>query len=234
MTLLVDRVIAPYFATNCWILSSGPGSEAIVVDPGIAQPNLVSEIKSKLIEHRLKVVALFITHGHLDHIYSVVPLQEDAGISKVIIHKDDRDLLGAPERAMGEQGLALFRELSRNFGGNLNFEPSGIETVDEGADLTLAGLRFRIQNTPGHTPGSIIATVEESHLITGDTLFAGSIGRTDLPRGSISDMATSLREKIAILPEHLEVLPGHGDRTILGSELRSNPYLLAALEGRLR
>ena len=233
MPILIDRVIAPYFATNCWILSEGVGQEALIVDPGIAQPNLVKAIRDKLTEHHLKAVAILITHGHLDHFYSVLPLQADSGINNVLIHESDRDLLSNPEHALGDQGRSLLKELSNKFNLSSNFEPEGIQALRGGSNLTLAGMKVDIAHAPGHTPGSILATVEDSYLISGDTLFAGSIGRTDLPRGSTSDMAITLREKIATLPDHLQVLPGHGDRTNIGTELRSNPYLRAAIEGRL-
>ena len=94
-------------------------------------------------------------------------------------------------------------------------------------------MNFEIKHTPGHTPGSIVAMINDELLISGDVLFKGSIGRTDLPRGSMSDMELSLREKIALLPEALRVLPGHGDETTIGMELKTNPYLQAAIDGRL-
>lgn len=230
--LLVDRVIAPYFATNCWILAGSRGSECIIVDPGIAEPNLVAAIQQRIKAHGLKPVAILITHGHLDHTFSVLPLQRDLESCKVLIHRADRDLLIRPELAMGAQGLALFKELSLKFGGALE-EPEGVAEIGKDHQITIAGLQLRIIHTPGHTPGSIVAVVSEEVLVSGDTLFAGSIGRTDLPRGSISDMQISLREKIATLAGDLEVLPGHGDRTRLERELSSNQYLRAAIEGRL-
>ena len=100
-------------------------------------------------------------------------------------------------------------------------------------ELQLAGLSLRFAHTPGHTPGSVIVTVADQFLISGDLLFAGSIGRTDLPRGSLSDMERSLREKILPLPDELKVLPGHGRTTTIGAERSSNPFLRAAMEGRL-
>lgn len=233
MPPLVDRVIAPYFATNCWIISVGAGNEAIVVDPGIAQPNMAQAIRAKLAEHHLKASAILITHGHLDHTFSVVPLQEDVGIDRVLIHTDDRDLLTRPERAMGEQGRELLKKLRSSVSDSINFEPSGLEPVPGDVQLDLAGMKISLKHTPGHTPGSLVAIIEDSHLVSGDTLFAGSIGRTDLRRGSISDMEITLREKIATLPDHLEVLPGHGNRTNLGVEKRENSYLIAAIQRRL-
>lgn len=234
MSLLVERVVAKFFGTNCWIIAPSQGSECIVVDPGIGIPNLVTEIRECISALKLKPVAIFVTHGHLDHIFSVLPLQSDCGISEVILHKSDRDLLSKPERGLGANGLALMKDLGGQFGLPKFEEPSGIREISEDSSFTLAGMSFDIGHTPGHTPGSLIATIENECVVTGDTLFRGAIGRTDLPRGSISDMELTLREKISTLPGHLEVLPGHGEKTRMENEIKSNPYIKAALDGRLR
>lgn len=232
MGLYVDRVVAEFFATNCWIIAPSENSECIVVDPGIAVPSMVKSIKARITEANLKPVAILITHGHLDHHFSLLPLQQDCGAG-VLIHKSDRDLLSKPERGLGAQGLALMKELVDRYGTRQFAEPESITELSEENNLEIAGMKMFIQSTPGHTPGSIIANVDNELLITGDTLFKGSIGRTDLPRGSISDMERTLREKIATQSGHLEVLPGHGERTRVDIELATNPYIAAALEGRL-
>ena len=228
----MDRVVAEFFATNCWIIAPSENSECIVVDPGIAVPSMVKSIKARITEANLKPVAILITHGHLDHHFSLLPLQQDCGAG-VLIHKSDRALLSKPERGLGAQGLALMKELVDRYGTHQFAEPESITELSEENNLEVAGMKMFIQSTPGHTPGSIIANVDNELLITGDTLFKGSIGRTDLPRGSISDMERTLREKIATQSGHLEVLPGHGERTRVDIELATNPYIAAALEGRL-
>ena len=233
LALFSDRVVAKYFATNCWIIAPSRNSECFIVDPGIGSPYLVNEIREKCAENNLKPSAILVTHGHLDHTFSILPLQQDCGISEILIHQKDRDLLAKPERAMGPQGLGLLKELKSALGVTDFDEPSGIAEVNDGDELVIAGLTLKVTETPGHTPGSIVFTIENEMLITGDTLFAGSIGRTDLPRGSISDMERSLREKIAPMPAELEILPGHGERSRLGTELQTNPYLISALQGRL-
>lgn len=205
----------------------------MIVDPGIGSPYLVKDLKDKLETNGLKPVAILVTHGHLDHTFSVLPLQLDCGISQVLIHSRDRDLLVRPERALGPQGLGLLDELKKVIGISDFEEPSGVGALGDRETLSLAGMSLEITATPGHTPGSIVVEVEKEVLVTGDTLFAGSIGRTDLPRGSISDMEESLREKIAPMSAELEILPGHGERSRLGIELKKNPYLLAAMESRL-
>lgn len=232
--MIVAQVVAKFFGTNCWIIAPSRGSECIVVDPGIGIPNLVAEIRVATEEFNLKPAAIFITHGHLDHTFSLVPLQADCGVAEVLINQMDRDLLSKPERAMGPQGLALLEELTSQFGSTQFSDPDNVREIADGDSFEVAGLDLTFINTPGHTPGSMIAKVEGKYLVTGDTLFAGSIGRTDLPRGSISDMQASLREKIAPLPGELEVLPGHGERTRLENEMSTNPYLRAAIEGRLQ
>lgn len=234
MALLVDRVIAPYYQTNCWIVAPAPGKECVVIDPGIDIPNLNSQIQEKLKQHNLKLGAVFITHGHLDHTFSLISAIEDFVDTDCYIHEADRDLLEHPERAMGPQSQELVRQLKSQVNPNLSFsEPSRAWSLQDQQEIRLGEMKFRFIHTPGHTPGSTVAQVNDELLISGDVLFRGSIGRTDLPRGSISDMERSLREKIAILPGELRVLPGHGDETSMASELKNNLHLKAATEGRL-
>ena len=234
MALLVDRVIAPYYQTNCWIVAPASGEECVVIDPGIDIPNLNSQIQEKLKQHNLKLGAVFITHGHLDHTFSLISAIEDFVDTDCYIHEADRDLLEHPERAMGPQSQELVRQLKSQVNPNLSFsEPSRVWSLQDQQEIRLGEMKFRFIHTPGHTPGSTVAQVNDELLISGDVLFRGSIGRTDLPRGSISDMERSLREKIAILPGELRVLPGHGDETSMASELQNNSYLKAATEGRL-
>lgn len=234
MSLLVDRIVAPYYATNCWIIAPSKNSYCVVIDPGIGIPNLTKEIKAKLAEHNLVIGAIFITHGHLDHTFSLYSLAQDFIESDTYIHRADRDLLVNPERAMGAQSQALLSELGELSGSKIEFqEPERTWSIDSDGQSKLGGMNFSFRHAPGHTPGSTLAIVEDELLISGDVLFKGGIGRTDLPRGSMSDMEITLREKIATLPPHLRVLPGHGDESRMDAELKSNQYLLAATQGRL-
>ena len=231
---MVDRIVAPYYATNCWIIAPSKNSHCVVIDPGIGIPNLTKEIKAKLTEHNLVIGAIFITHGHLDHTFSLYSLAQDFIESDTYIHKADRDLLVNPERAMGAQSQALLSELGELSGSKIEFqETERTWSIDSDRQSKLGGMNFSFRHAPGHTPGSTLAIVEDELLISGDVLFKGGIGRTDLPRGSMSDMEITLREKIATLPPHLRVLPGHGDESRMDAELKSNQYLLAATQGRL-
>lgn len=234
MSLLIDRVIAPYYQTNCWIIAPSVGSECIVVDPGIAIPSLTPAIHDVLARHSLKVGGVIITHGHLDHTFSLISRIEDFVEVDCFVHEADRDLLTFPERAMGPQSQALVNELKNSAALSEGFrEPHSTFSIKDGEEVSLGEMKAVFHHAPGHTPGSVVVVVNDEVLISGDVLFKGSIGRTDLPRGSLSDMERTLREKISILPADLRVLTGHGDETNIGNELKTNSFLRAAMEGRL-
>lgn len=234
MSLLVDRVIAPYYQTNCWIIAPSAGSECILVDPGIAIPSLKPAIDDVLNRHSLRVGGVIITHGHLDHTFSLISKIDDFVGIDCYVHESDRDLLSFPERAMGPQSQTLVAELKSASLITEGFqEPDSTYVIKDGERINLGEMSAVFHHAPGHTPGSILVTINEEILVSGDVLFKGSIGRTDLPRGSLSDMERTLREKIATQPTDLRVLTGHGDETTIGEELRSNRYLVAAQEGRL-
>ena len=220
--MLIDRVIAPYFETNCWILALGTGQECIIVDPGMAKPNLVNEIEQKVSELKLKPVAVFITHGHLDHTFSVLPLTKQVPM-RTFVTRADRFLLTDPMGALDRGGVS--EQFLRAFGVEKFKEPDEIVELEDFSTFEVAGMQITSIFAPGHTKGSVIFTVENQQLISGDVLFAGSIGRTDLPTGSASQMRKTLRDRILTLPDGLNVLPGHGGQTTIGTERVRNPYL---------
>ena len=220
--MLIDRVVAPYFETNCWILAAAESEECIIVDPGMAKPNLVDQIVSKVKEHNLKPVAVLVTHGHLDHTFSVLPLTKTIPM-RTFITGNDRFLLSNPLGALDSGGVS--EQFLNAFGSENFYEPSDVVEVEDFSTFELAGLELTSIFAPGHTKGSVIFTVDDQHLISGDVLFAGSIGRTDLPTGSALDMRKTLRERILTLPDGLNVLPGHGGQTTIGIERVRNPYL---------
>jgi glyoxylase-like metal-dependent hydrolase (beta-lactamase superfamily II) len=222
--VLIDRVIAPYFETNCWILALGTGQECIIVDPGMAKPNLVNEIEQKVSELKLKPVAVFITHGHLDHTFSVLPLTKQIPM-RTFVTGADRFLLTNPMGALDRGGVS--EQFLRAFGVEKFKEPDEIVELEDFSTFEIAGMQITSIFAPGHTKGSVIFTVDNLQLISGDVLFAGSIGRTDLPTGSASQMRKTLRDRILTLPDGLNVLPGHGGQTTIGLERVRNPYLQA-------
>ncbi len=220
--MLIDRVIAPYFETNCWILAPGSGQECIIVDPGMARPNLVNEIEQKVSDLKLKPVAVLITHGHLDHTFSVLPLTKQIPM-RTFVTGADRFLLTDPMGALDRGGVS--EQFLSAFGAEKFKEPDEIVELEDFSTFEVAGMQITSIFAPGHTKGSVIFTVDNQQLISGDVLFAGSIGRTDLPTGSATQMRKTLRDRILTLPDGLNVLPGHGGQTTIGIERVRNPYL---------
>lgn len=196
----------------------------MVVDPGIG---VLDQLDALLAEHRLHPAAVLLTHGHLDHSFSVAPVCGARGIT-AYAHPGDREMLADPSKG-------LSADLTSLFGGRLSYtEPEDVAELTDGATLTLAGLEIAVDHAPGHTGGSVLfrlpgagSSWEADELcLSGDVLFAGSIGRTDLPGGSMPAMLTSLRDKILPLADDTVVLPGHGPSTTIGRERASNPYLI--------
>ncbi len=220
--MLVASFPAAFAGTNCYVVAPSTGAECVVVDPGVEVVNTLDEVIS---EHRLRPVAVLLTHGHLDHTFSVAPVCGARGIP-AWIHPDDRDLLADPLKG-------LSRETARLFGGRFEFsEPDDVRALDDGTTLSIAGLEITVDHAPGHTPGSVMFRLpgdnESEVLLSGDVLFAGSIGRTDLPGGSYAQMLRSLATKCLTLDDDVVVLPGHGGQTTIGVERATNPFLAEA------
>lgn len=211
--------------TNCWIVApDGPGGECVIID---APPD-PARIIERLQHHGLRVAALFNTHGHIDHIGGVGTLvhslPEGPSID-VRIHDDDRHMLLDP---LGSSGM--FAQYLRDI--DLR-PPEVVSGMDDGDTVSGAGMTFTCLHTPGHTRGSVCFTLkvddEPLVLFSGDQLFAGSIGRTDLPGGSFDQLMQSMAAKILPLPDDTQVLPGHGQTTTVGWEKRTNPFLVELL-----
>jgi len=205
---------------NCFLLATGEGEPCVIVDPG---QDAVEPITEALGKHRLSPVAVLLTHGHFDHVFSVAPVCDGNDVP-AWIHPDDRELLADPLRGVSAQTASFF-------GGRLEMrQPREVRELSDGAVLELGGLSLTVDHTPGHTGGSVIfrtgAPEGGQLLLAGDTLFAGSIGRTDLPGGDPRRMVKSLREKVLTLDDDTVVLPGHGPTTTIGRERASNPFLL--------
>ncbi|MET0495382.1 MAG: MBL fold metallo-hydrolase [Actinoplanes sp.] len=230
--MLVTSFPAQAFGTNCYVVAAGPGEQCLIVDPGIGVLDRLDEV---LAEHRLHPAAVLLTHGHLDHVFSVAPVCGARGIT-AYVHPADREMLADPAK-----GLSM--NLADMFGGRLPYtEPDDVAELTDGATLSLAGLEITVDHAPGHTGGSVLFRLPgtgssweaEQICLSGDVLFAGSIGRTDLPGGNTDTMLTSLRDKILPLADDTVVLPGHGPETTIGRERVVNPYLreLTAAPGR--
>ena len=219
--MLVDSFAAPMFATNCWVLASAPGSECVIIDPGM--PDVSLQLSEILQKHNLKPVAIIATHGHLDHTFSIQPIADGYAIPSYI-HSQDRPFLSRPEDLHGPEFVSTLS--------GMNFvEPKQVRELRNGDQIDLVGLKFKAIHAPGHTRGSLMFEVSDEILVSGDVLFAGSIGRTDLPTGSATDMEETLRKKVVPLSDHLRVLPGHGPETSMAVEKKNNPYL-KSLVGR--
>ena len=218
--MLVAGFPAGSFAANCYLVAPAPGEECVIIDPGQDAERGIEEL---LARYRLKPIAVLLTHGHIDHMWSVAPVCGAKDIP-AYIHPDDRDLLTDPAK-----GISLLAK--QQFLGGLTFsEPDDVRELADGEVIAMAGLRFTVGHTPGHTPGSVTYGTpgEEADdapaLFSGDLLFAGSIGRTDLAGGDDAQMLRSLAKTLT-LPDATIVLPGHGPQTTIGTERVSNPFL---------
>jgi hydroxyacylglutathione hydrolase len=213
--VLIAGFPAGVFATNCYVVAPAAGQECVIIDPGQDSEPGIAEV---LATHRLKPVAVLLTHGHLDHMWSVAPVCGARGIP-AYIHPGDRAMLADP--ALGFPPAAREQML-----GGLTFtEPDDVAELADGMTVSLAGLEFTVDHAPGHTPGSVAFAAAGPVMFAGDLLFAGSIGRTDLPGGDHAAMLESLARVCLTRPDEMTVLPGHGPQTTIGAERASNPFL---------
>jgi len=213
--VLVVGFPAGPWQTNCWVVAPAAGEQCIVIDPGHGAEQPLDDVLER---HNLQPVAVLLSHGHVDHIWSVVPVCGARDVP-ALIHPADRAMLSEPAAAMGAPpGTPILGRLDWS-------EPDDVRELRDGEDLELAGLTLRVDTTPGHTPGSVTFTTGEE-FFSGDLLFSGSIGRTDLPGGSWEQMQTSLLRVPLALPDETVVRPGHGPDTTIGRERATNPFLL--------
>ncbi len=248
--MLVAGFSAGAFAANCYVVAPAPGQECVIIDPGQDAERGIEEL---LAEHRLRPAAVLLTHGHIDHVWSVAPVCGAKGIP-AYIHPRDRALLSDPAKGFP---LGAGQQL---FGGLEFTEPDDVKELADGMTLSLVGLEITVNHAPGHTEGSVTFRVplespaaqapitaqgknkidsadqpdrtseaagadRTDVLFSGDLLFAGSIGRTDLPGGDYPTMLRSLARVCLTLPDQTVVLSGHGPQTTIGAERRTNPFL---------
>ena len=224
--MLVVGFPAGPWGTNCWVLATGKGEQCVVVDPGKdAAPGIEDVVR----EQGLDPVAVLLTHGHIDHVWSVVPVCGARGIP-AYIHPDDHSMLADPLAGISAQTAQMLASMTD--GKLAAGEPDDVRLLTDGAVLELAGLELVVDHAPGHTRGSVMFRQAGAEgvpplLLSGDVLFEGSIGRTDLPGGDHEAMLASLAGKVLPLDDETVVLPGHGGTTTIGDERATNPYLTA-------
>ncbi len=203
----IKRIPAGIYAANCYIIYSEDRKEGIVIDPG----GDVDEILASIEEDELKIKYIILTHGHADHIGGIVSLKKALSVP-VMIHEDDREML-----IDGNKNLSTMMAM-----GTIEVEPDML--LKDGDIIEFGEDKGEIIHTPGHTRGGICIKVGDN-IITGDTLFAGSIGRTDLLGGDYETIIKSIKDKLMIYPDEVKVFPGHGTPSTIGKERVSNPFL---------
>jgi len=209
---MMESMTVGILATNCYLLLCDDTRESLIIDPGfsIEEANTVLE---RIRRSRAKVKYIVNTHGHFDHI-SGNGLLKDTLKAEILIHKDDACMLTDPSRNLSYMlGLTVL-------------SPRPDRLLEDGEKIEVGELQLIVMHTPGHTEGSIsLFCKEENAVFTGDTLFAGSVGRTDLPGASLQKLLKSLNERLLKLPDETIVYPGHGGKTTIGRERRTNPFL---------
>ena len=203
----VVRIPAGIYAANCYLVYSENNNEGIVIDPGGDVEDIIAQIKSL----GLNIKYIVLTHGHGDHIAGINELKDYIDVP-VAIHKDDEYLL-----KNGNDNLSSMMAMG-------TIELSADILLDEGDEVSFGDLSAKVIHTPGHTPGGISIKIEDG-LFTGDTLFAGSIGRTDFPGSSFEKIISSIKDKLLIYPDDTILYPGHGPSSTIKREKASNPFI---------
>lgn len=204
----VEHDVVGVVGTNCYFAVNEETKECLIIDPGDNADMLAEKIR----QGGYTPVAILLTHGHFDHIMGVEGLRETFHIP-VYVHEDDEQMLKRPDLNAGAM-----------IGARVSLMAD--ELLHDGDELMLAGMKIRVLHTPGHTPGGVCFYFpEEEVLFSGDTLFCESVGRTDLPGGSMGALIRSLKERVMKLPDLTVVYTGHGEPTKIGYEKQNNPFL---------
>lgn len=208
---------------NCYLLGDVEAGRAVVIDPG---QDGAAAVRERLGARGVTCEAILLTHGHIDHLWAAPELATALG-APVLLHAEDHYLWDDPAAAFGDLPPGV---LQSQLG--LHWDPPGdvLETVTDGQRLSFAGLSLTVRHTPGHTPGSSVFLLtdtgaDEPLLVSGDLVFAGSVGRTDFPRGSWEQQMASIARVVLPLEDRTRIAPGHGPETTVGAERASNPFL---------
>ena len=207
----IDCLILGAYQTNCYILRENEAAkDCLIVDAGLEADEMIDVLRA----HKLNPVAVVLTHGHADHITGLAALRGNFPGIKVYIHKLDAQMLTGAEGNLSELAGELFSTDPADF------------LIEEGDVIKQAGIRLEVLHTPGHTPGGVsLYSKDERIVFSGDALFAESVGRTDFPGGSMTQLIKSIKEKLFTLPDETIVYPGHGPVTTIAEEKAHNPYL---------
>ena len=209
--------------TNCFVLGDRELGSCVVVDPG---QDAAGPVATRIHAQGLRCEAILLSHGHLDHLWSVPELAKELDCP-VLLHPDDRWLWDDPAGAFNSMAA---EQLEAQFGFRWDPPDERLEDIRDGQTLRFAGCALTVRHTPGHTPGSSVFLLTDTGqddpvLLSGDLIFAGSVGRTDFPRGSWEQLIASIEQVVLPLPDQTVILPGHGPQTTVGQERRSNPFL---------
>lgn len=208
MALLFDGFSVGPWESNCYIIGCDQTKEGAVVDPGADAGRIMSRAKRL----GLKINKIILTHGHPDHLSALDEVQSATG-AKVYIHSADAGMLTDSRR-----------NLSFYMGQSMEFQKADV-LLNDGDRIQVGEITIEIIHTPGHTPGGISLKIADDIIITGDTLFAGSVGRSDFPGGSHRQLINSIKTRLLKFPPNTKVFPGHGPASTIGEEMRYNPFL---------
>jgi hydroxyacylglutathione hydrolase len=217
-TVLITGFPAGLLQCNCYVLAPRAGADAVIVDPG---QRAMGPLRRILDENHLTPGAVLLTHGHIDHIWSAQKVCDTYGCP-AYIHPADRFMLTDPIKGFGPRPAQML------FGAMFSEPEKVIELDSDGDKIGVGGASVTVDHTPGHTRGSVVFRVAGDTaevVFSGDTLFAGSVGRTDLPGGSGRDLLGSIVDKLLVCDDDTVVFPGHGTKTTVGAERRANPFL---------
>ena len=205
MAIRIKSMVMGPVATNCYYFYEEGNTQVVVIDPPVKGEWIHEHLKGR----GLSVAAILFTHGHFDHISGANELRDASG-AKICAPLPEQEMLEDPSLNLSDQ----------------NYSVRADRFLSDGEELLLAGINVRVIFTPGHTSGGCCYYLEnEKTLFSGDTLFAGSVGRTDLPTGSHAQLIASVKEKLMVLPDDVNVYPGHGESTSIGEERKYNPFL---------